>query len=329
MSRKMNTKVFGIMGIKSMLSNWNADFNGEPRTLADGQVIGSDVATKYPIKKMWQESGENVFFLKSYKIENGDVRPNSLEERYENLFNASVPKKLSKKDMNNADIKMSTQKEVLDNLFSAVDIKNFGCTFASEGFNIGITGAVQFTHGYNKYEDHETETLTILSPFRNSKNKVDKESGEEVEDKSSTLGSKVVSNEAHYIYGFSVNPYAYDNFVDMWVTDGYTEEDYNKLKKGILIGATAYNSASKAGCENELAIFIETDNETYLPNLSHYVSFEKGGSKDKLILNFGDMVENLGDRIKSCEIYYNPLSTDLIGEIKGAKLYNIFTQQEI
>ena len=40
--------------------------------------------------------------------------------------------------------------------------------------------------------------------------------------KNSTLGTKIVSNEAHYFYPFSINPSAYKEFVALGVTDGYT-----------------------------------------------------------------------------------------------------------
>ena len=37
----------------------------------------------------------------------------------------------------------------------------------------------------------------------------------------------------------------------------------------------------------------------------------------------------LDSRIKSVEIYYNPYTTELEGEIKGAKKFNIITQKEV
>ncbi|MGM2783188.1 type I CRISPR-associated protein Cas7, partial [Bacillus cereus group sp. Bce022] len=81
----------------------------------------------------------------------------------------------------------------------------------------------QIGQGMNKYEDTTTEVQDILSPFRNS----NKENAD-----ASSLGTKIVSNEAHYIYPFSVNPNNYDeytNFIDEF--DGYTEEAYMKFKK--------------------------------------------------------------------------------------------------
>ena len=47
----MNKRVFGVIGISSIMANWNADFSGYPKTTSDGTVFGSDKALKYPMKK--------------------------------------------------------------------------------------------------------------------------------------------------------------------------------------------------------------------------------------------------------------------------------------
>ena len=90
-------------------------------------------------------------------------------------------------------------KEVITNLMTAVDVKNFGATFAESGKNFAITGAVQFGQGLNKYDGTTAEEQNILSPFR--KPAKEGEEGKEVKEKrNSSLGTKIVSNEAHYFY---------------------------------------------------------------------------------------------------------------------------------
>ena len=42
------------------------------------------------------------------------------------------------------------------------------------------------------------------------------------EAKNSTIGIKIVSNEAHYFYPFVINPLAYKEYEELGVTDGYT-----------------------------------------------------------------------------------------------------------
>lgn len=315
----MNKRVYGVIGIKSIMANWNADFSGYPKSISTGEVFGSDKALKYPMKKMWENHGEKVLYIKSLKIDEGKkgerkVRPKSLKERYEEIFEVEDLKK--EKD----------NKKVLTNLFNAIDVKNFGATFAEEGNNIGITGAVQISQGFNKYEYTEAQEQQILSPFRDGKAKEKSKDGEDAS--STTLGTKIVSNEAHYFYPFSINPLAYKPFIEMGVTEGYTEKDYNKFKEVALVSATAFNTNSKVGCENELAIFVETEEELYLPDLAQYITFEKE-EKDVIILGFDELLNSLGDLISNIEIYYNPYKTIIRANIDKAKYLNIFTRKEV
>ena len=248
----MEKIVYGVLGISSIMANWNADFTGYPKSMSDGTVYGSDKALKYPMKKMWENEGKKVLYIKSMKFseKDGSLVPNSLKERYENIFGV--------KDLKDA----KDSKEVLTNLMSAVDVKNFGATFAEAKNNFSITGAVQFGQGFNKYDGTVAEEQQILSPFRDGS----KDSEKNEEAKNSTLGTKVTSNEAHYFYPFVINPLAYKELVALEVTEGYTEEDYKNFKRTALVSATAYATNAKEGCENEFALFVETDPEVYLPS---------------------------------------------------------------
>ena len=311
----MNKRVYGVIGISSKMANWNADFRGYPKTTSDGETFGSDKALKYPMKKLWENQGEKILYIKSMKFveskkEGITLNPRSLKERYENIFEVE--------DLKNC----KDTKEVLSNLFNALDVKNFGATFAEEGNNISITGAVQIGQGFNKYEGTNPEEQQILSPFR-----ADKFTSTE-EAKNSTLGTKIVSNEAHYFYPFAINPRAYKEFVELGVTGGYSEQDYKKFKEASLVSATAFNTNSKVGCENEFALFVETNEDLYLPNLSDYIEFKKGDDKNTIKITCEDLVNTL-EGIQNIEIYYNPYTTDIDCNIKNAKFFNIFTKKEV
>lgn len=238
--------------------------------------------------------------------------PRSLKERYEHLFNVEDLK----------DCKDS--KEVLINLFNALDVKNFGATFAESKNNISITGAVQIGQGFNKYDGTNPEEQQILSPFRDGS----KESADSEEAKNSTLGTKIVSNEAHYFYPFTINPMAYNEYKELGVTDGYTQEDYERFKQAALVSATSFATNSKVGCENEFALFVETEKDLYLPNLSEFIRFTKD-EKNVIEINCDKLINSLKDRIKNVEIYYNPYTTIIKTNIEGAKKLNIFTQKEV
>lgn len=308
----MDKRVYGIIGISSIMANWNADFSGYPKTISDGRTFGSDKALKYPMKKMWENEGKKVLYIKSMNFgkNNEGLVPRSLSERYAFLFGEQ-----SKGDEKNT-------KKVLENLMSAVDVKNFGATYAEKGNNIAITGAVQIGQGFNEYENTEAQVQQILSPFR-------KDSEKDVEAKNSTLGTKIVSDEAHYFYPFVINPMAYKELVELGVTEGYTQEDYENFKRTALVCATSYATNAKEGCENEFALFIETKPDVYLPNLTSYLKFNKGEEKNIISLSCGELLSSLRDRIISVEIYYNPSTTELKHDIEGAGNFHIVTQKEV
>ena len=309
----MNKRVYGVLGIKSIMANWNADFTGYPKSISSGEIFGSDKALKYPMKKMWEQEGEKVLYIKSFKMqaekkEGTKLTPRSLKERYEQLFEVEDLKKEKESSV------------VLSNLFKAIDVKNFGATFAEEGNNFSITGAVQFGQGFNHYKETTVEEQQILSPFRD---------GTKDDAEQSTLGTKIVSSEAHYFYPFVINPKAYDGYKELGVTEGYSEADYKKFKKVALVSATAYNTNSKMGCENEFALFIEVKEDTYLPDLAQYISFKKQGDMGIICFEMNELLEGLKEQIQKIEVYYNTYKVKLENPMKEASYYNIFTGEEV
>ena len=298
---KMNKRVYGVAGIRSIMANWNADMTGNPKTLLSGEIFGSDRAFKYPIKRMWQFQGKKVLYIKSYKIEkdkknNEKLQPKDLKERYEELF--------SKLDKN------TPTREVLSNLFSAIDVMNFGATFAEKKHNISVTGAVQVGQGYNKYEDTDIEVIDILSPFRNPNEKSE-------DAQASSMGKKIVTQEAHYFYPFSINPNNYDDYLNLGIDgfEGYTEEAFEDFKSACLVAATAYNTNSKAGCENEFTLFLycKPNSQLYLANLDRYIDFAKEGGKS--IISVSKLKDHLAgsmNEIESIEVFYNKSEVEFL-----------------
>lgn len=311
----MNKRVYGVLGISSIMANWNADFSGYPKTTSAGETFGSDKALKYPMKKMWDNEGKKVLYIKSMRLSDEGKKeitllPRTLKERYEFIFN--VNNLQDSKDI----------KEVLTNLMSAVDVKNFGATFAESGSNISITGAVQIGQGFNKYDGTNPEEQQILSPFRDAKDTTG-------DAKNSTLGTKIVSNEAHYFYPFVINPLAYNELEKLGVTEGYTEDDYQNFRRTALVSATSFATNSKVGCENEFALFVETKPDAYLPSLSDYIGFEKREGHNIIELQCTELLSKLADVIEKVDVYYNPHTTKLEGVSDQMTIYDIRTQKEV
>lgn len=295
-------RVYGVIGIKAKMANWNADFTGRPKSTSDGSIFGSDKALKYPMKKMWENEGKKVLYIKSWKEEKDSVIPRKLADRYSLLFG-------------NIDKKTPT-KEVYTNLFNAIDVKNFGATFAEEGQNISITGAVQFGQGFNKFDDTNIEIQDILSPFADSTKD---------DAKQSTLGTKITVDEAHYFYGFSINPKAYDEYKNILGNNfqGYTKDDFAEFKKVALTSATAYSTNSKFGCENEFALFVECkEDDTYFPDLSDYIKFDS----DKRSIDLSDVEELIKNKFEKVEVYFNPFKLEVNTTLDK---FNIFSQEKL
>ena len=305
----MNNRTYGIIGIKALMANWNADFTGKPKSTANGDFFGSDKALKYPMKKMWDNDGHKVIYLKSYKNVDGKLAPKMLEERYAQFFG-----KLDK---------TTPSDEVLRNLFSAVDVMNFGATFAVGDQNLSITGAVQIGQGFNKYSDMNVHVQDILSPFQNSK----KDDADQ-----STIGTKTVADRASYFYGFSVNPEHYNTYkAFLGDSFGYSDEAYDLFKSAALTSATAYSTNAKYGCENEFALFIECKDgaKLYLPDLAQYVVYSADAKKATIDVSaVCELIAPFKDSIENAEVYYNPADTEVICD-GGLVRKNIYTREVI
>lgn len=303
---KMNQRVYGVVAVKSIMSNWNADMTGNPKSVLAGTIFGSDKAFKFPIKKMWQTQGQKVMYIKTYKIddtadEKGKLQPKDLNERYTELYGALDEK--------------TPTKEVLKNLFSSIDVMNFGATFAEKKQNISITGAVQVGQGYNKHESSNIEVIDILSPFRNSN---EKSEGAQA----SSMGKKVVTDEAHYFYPFSINPNSYNDYSTLGIDgfEGYTQEAFEQFKNGCLYAATAYNTNSKVGCENEFALFVycKPESNLYISNLDRYIAFSKEGNMACIDMSaIGELLKDHYSEIEKIEVYYNDINVKVnTGDLK-------------
>jgi len=411
MANKFNSRVYGCTIIKSINSNYNADFSGQPRKLPNGVVYATDKALKYSIRNYWKEmySEEKIFFFKSF---NESLIPRSLDERYISFFSEfkrnvtsdkyclfefdgeyvkgvipNQPKKKNVsdiyKDMEEDDDLKSIEKELLEltkkttktssidsiskdglgedecffyiekegknikidtdksiiqrasslilenmggginriltlkDLLSCLDIKLFGATYAGQT-NISIHGTCQITHGLNKYVESVIFSEQIMSPFRNPKEK-------SADSTMTTLGSQSRLQEGHYVHHFSVNPKNIEEDTARTGAEGLTTDDIAKLKEGLRKGATYYDSAAKAGTENELLLWIQLKegSRLVLPTLVELV--EVNEQKEINLKKVADLLaaEHIASDIEKIEIYYNKAVTKVINELKGSQFLEL------
>jgi len=328
--KKLNARVYGIVGLVSKFANWNADFDKYPKR-SQGQIYASDKALKYAMRRYMEEKGENVFYKKTL---NKNAKAMTYTDRYTHLF---------------GNFNKQSHEDIIKNLLSCKDIKFFG-TVATLGQgtndtkNIGIRGIVQFTHGFNLNDDVQVIREVITSQFSSGNDK-----------DQTTIGDMVLTDNAHYFYGFSLNENNIDNIREFFALEEtkqnknkktktldskesekqpklisveemdngnaniqnldellyFTEDDYKIFKEACLRSVDAYNSASKAGCNNHFAVFIKTDKETYMPILIEYVRMEDSEIDDQKVKelnlqNLIKLIEKYKDNVIEVEIYYRP-----------------------
>ena len=304
-------RVYGCAIVKAINSNYNADFSGQPRTLPDGIVYATDKAFKYSIKKFLKDAYENVdvFYMKTF---NDNMNPRSLNERYENLFRAKP--------------KDETKKDVVKNLLSCLDVKLFGATFTSGSTSVSVHGPVQINHGVNIWKDNNIYTEQITSPFRNEK----KDEDPDTEKSMTTIGRQSRLEEGHYLHHFSINPGNLDDISEIVGEDvKLSTADINKLKVGMRRGVTWYDSASKAGCENEMLVWVELNKEgskLVLPSFATLIKLEEEKENGKCVYDFEALTNKLEDiksSVESVEVYYNKQTCILKNLTEEVKLYDI------
>lgn len=293
MSTSFKNRVYGAVVIKSINSNYNADFSGQPRKLPNGVVYATDKALKYSIRNYWKSAlGESVFYFKSL---NDNLAPRDLKETYELKYK---------------EIK-SDKVDVLGNLLQNIDVRLFGGTFAVKSVNLSLHGTCQITHGVNKFSENVIYTEQILSPFRNS-NKEDADN--------STLGSQSRLEEGHYVHHFSVNPKNIEEDASRVKSAGVLVEDIAKLKEGMCKGATYYDSAAKSGTENELLLWVELKEgaKTVLPSFVNLIDINDNKEIDLSKVQALLKEEHIAKELSKVELYYNKTLTKVINEPIGA-----------
>jgi len=299
MATNFNNRVFGCVIIKSVNSNYNADFTHQPRTLPDGTIYATDKALKYSVRNYFKKAypDDKVFYFKTLSSE---MQPRTLDETYENIF-GKYP------DVKGKDTEAQLRKAVLKNLLSCIDVRLFGGTYAGKT-NLSIHGPLQITHGIDQYRQGQIYSEQIMSPFRNPGEK-------NVDSTMTTLGSQSKLSEGHYVHGFSINPHNITDHVTLSDGTALQEVDIAKLKVALSSGVTFYDSAAKSGTENEVMLWIQLKEGSMIV-LPSFVDLVKIG-EDRTI-DFSAISEILSrpyiaDHIEKIELVYNQTATKVSG----------------
>ena len=144
-----------------------------------------------------------------------------------------------------------------------------------------------------------------------------------------TIGRQSRLEEGHYLHHFSVNPGNLDDISEI-VCEGVklNDADIDKLKVGMRRGVTWYDSASKAGCENEMLVWVELKegSKLVLPSFATLINLEEEKESGKCVYNFEALTNKLEDIksfVESVEVYYNKQTCILKNLTEEVKLYDI------
>jgi CRISPR-associated protein Csh2 len=300
---QFKNRVYGFAVIKAINSNYNADFSGQPRTLPSGQIYATDKALKYTVRNYLKDAypSEKVFYFKRL---NSELNPLSLDHAYTTVFPEHKDLDAKHKD---------TKSIVIKDILSCIDIRLFGSTFAkkAKGGNIALSlhGPVQVNHGVNIWTEGNIFSEQITSPF-NSK--------DDSSNAQTTIGRQSKLEEGHYVHHFSINPKNIEEIASHGQegTQTLSENDIDLLKEGLRKGATYYDSAAKAGTENEMLFYVELNegSKLVLPNFTEMVKIsdsKKDGKRYFDLANVKSELSKHSDEISKCEIYYNSNNVDI------------------
>jgi CRISPR-associated protein Csh2 len=310
MTTPFENRVFGAAIVKAVNSNYNADFTGLPRTLPDGTVYATDKAFKYTVKNYIIDvyPDRKIFYFKNL---NENMNPISLDENYERLFGKYPEEQKQIKNI------------VAKNLLSCIDVRFFGATFAGKT-NISVHGPVQINHGVNIWHENNIFTEQITSPFSNKSNDPDAERG------MTTIGRQSKLQEGHYFHHFSINPKNLEEILNLAgnEAENLSIDDIEILKEAMRRGATYYDSASKAGTENEMLIWVQLRKESrlVLPNFVEFIKMKEEKEDNKVVLDLSALkneLEKYKDQIEKVEIYLNQESIKIENVLEGAKLSDL------
>ena len=208
MSQEFNNRVYGFAIVKSVNSNYNADFSGQPRKLPNGKVYATDKALKYSIRNYWKNAlGEKVFYFKSLTSE---MLPRTLDETYEMHFS-----KIQEKEKEKEENKTESYKQI-DSL-----LKNLSTNTQKVKLSSGKEKEIKYFNQYYRASiDNNTKEIKWTANADKIKELIERgvrDSGLPEED------------VREYITG-RINPEESTAFIEQ----KEKEKDKNKLRKEIL-----------------------------------------------------------------------------------------------
>lgn len=278
---EINKNFNGLLVVKARNGNFNAGFDGNPRTLPDGTIFATDKALKYCIREYFALFEElPVFVRRSRDFQNGKDKKRflgyeSLEKNMEskvNLLQDLVKDEKCKiKSLQNkeffAKLKIEEiykdEEMIVKVLKEFIDVRLFGVVFSpkGKGVNISYSGPVQISYGLNKLFESGAYPVQILSPYTN-------ETVSNPDPRQPTIGEENRSDEIYYVYNLSVNKTNAKH-------TGMSYSDLELFKKALMNSVDTITSCTKYGCESVALIWLNNKEDIVLNNLDEFIDIEK------------------------------------------------------
>jgi CRISPR-associated protein Csh2 len=131
------------------------------------------------------------------------------------------------------------------------------------------------------------------------------------------LGRQSRLQEGHYLHHFSINPNNLRDIIGLAAEGAktITSADIAKLKDAMCKGVTYYDSAAKAGTDNELTIWIQLKegSKVVLPNINSLITQDKVTKEDgKMLFDLSGVsaiTNKYKDDIETYEVFYQKENT--------------------
>ncbi|MFQ5640707.1 MAG: type I CRISPR-associated protein Cas7, partial [bacterium] len=146
-----------------------------------------------------------------------------------------------------------------------------------------------------------------------------------------TLGQQSKLREGHYVHHFSVNPQNLDGMTTLAENaTGLTEDDIAKLKEALCNGVTYYDSAAKAGTDNELLLWVQLNesSKAVLPVFTEFINVSR--EEQKVVIDFGELknvLDKVADQTEKIEVFYQTEMTEVRNLPENVKRLDLITNK--
>lgn len=295
---KMTNNAILITGIKSVMSNFNADEDGYPKKLNE-RYYASGGALTYLFRRYFQLQGHYVFGLADYEKTNK-----------KDIWEVKTAKNKLVKNLE-VDEKEKNAGVLLNKISKAIDIRLFGGVFGTP-VNFGLQGAVQVQRGMNIYDDTTTRVDMVMSPNASAEKKAQ-----------TTLGANIFTDIAIYNYPISVQPNTYDvlNSGQDELLIQFNDSDYERLLSAAIYAPSQYKSNSKGNIETSYVVELILKEGELLPNgfgsdliSAKEITDENGYTKYELdMTRLQEFIDKRHDKFEKITLHLNTLAHTVKG----------------